>query len=254
MVTLDREKAQRFEAWKQIQAQRNEKKKRQLLSYLLNQIVLLEGKKGRGKSLSTIALAYEMRELFGKPVIIVGTKVGISEERFGEFKFLREQDFVEQLDRLSDIADAQEEGVSETEFERALKSMGIDVMNSTIIFDEAIKLFDSRRPSDKLVQLFGYFVAQSRHYNITMLVTIPHRDNLDKRVRRQIDWFGRVTTTCRTLNKSCIRPGCPHITTVRFVGGIDRFKIRLEASKYWPMYNSWEIVGFRRTQTDIKTY
>ncbi len=60
MVTLDREKQQRFAAWQQIQARKNEDTKRRLLSYLINQIVLLEGKKGRGKSLSTIALAYEM--------------------------------------------------------------------------------------------------------------------------------------------------------------------------------------------------
>ncbi|KKK70072.1 hypothetical protein LCGC14_2927680, partial [marine sediment metagenome] len=173
---------------------------------------------------------------------------------FGPFKFLSTQEFVEQLDQISNIANTDEEGVGETVIERALKSLGIDIMDSTILFDEAIKLFDSRTPSDKLVRLFGYFVAQSRHYNITMVIAIPNRDNLDKRVRRQIDWFGRCTTTCRTLNKKCIRPGCRHITTIRFVGGIDRFKLRLEGTKYWSMYNSWSIVGFRPSQTTIKNY
>lgn len=251
---LDPKAKQRFEVWKQIQAKKNDETKKRLLSYLLNQIVLLEGKKGRGKSLSSVAIAYELRELFQKPVIIVGTKVGLTDD-FGPFKFLSEKDFVDQLEQISDIANSEVEGGDgESEIARALKSMGVDVMNSTILFDEAIKLFDSRKPSDKLVQLFGYFVAQSRHYNITMVITIPNRDNLDKRVRRQIDWFGRCTTTCRTLNKKCIRPGCRHITTVRFVGGIDRFKLRLQATRYWPMYNSWAIVGFRPTQTAIKNF
>ncbi len=253
VATRDDKTLERFKAWKQIQERRNEDKKKRLLSYLLNQIVLLEGKKGRGKSLSSIALAYELREMFNKPVIIVGTKVGIT-DNFGPFKFLSTQEFVEQLDQISNIANTDEEGVGETVIERALKSLGIDIMDSTILFDEAIKLFDSRTPSDKLVRLFGYFVAQSRHYNITMVIAIPNRDNLDKRVRRQIDWFGRCTTTCRTLNKKCIRPGCRHITTIRFVGGIDRFKLRLEGTKYWSMYNSWSIVGFRPSQTSIKNY
>jgi hypothetical protein len=253
VIKEDTTQADRFKIWKQIQARQNEDKKKRLLSYLLNQIVLLEGKKGRGKSLSSVALAYELREMFGKPVIIVGTKVGMT-DNFGPFKFLSERDFVEQLDQISDIANTDEEGAGETAVERALKSLNIDILDSTILFDEAIKLFDSRTPSDKLVRLFGYFVAQSRHYNITMVITIPNRDNLDKRVRRQIDWFGRCTTTCRTLNRKCIRPGCRHITTIRFVGGIDRFKLRLEGTKYWSMFNSWSIVGFRRSQTNIKNY
>jgi hypothetical protein len=253
VATLDRETQQRFELWKKIQTKKNGETQRRLLSYLLNQIVLLEGKKGRGKSLGATAIAYELREKFGKPVIIVGTKVGVN-ENFGPFKFLSEKDFVEQLEQITAVANEETEGETETAVARALKSMGIDIMNSTILFDEAIKLFDARKPSDKLVQLFGYFVAQSRHYNITMVITIPNRDNLDKRVRRQIDWFGRCTITCRTVNRKCVRPGCRHVCTIRFVGGIDRFKFRINASNYWSMYNSWAIVGFRSSQLSIKNF
>lgn len=247
--TLDAS-AQRYLAIKQ---RKNDIKVRRMLSMLLNQIVLLEGKKGRGKSLATVAVAKQIRDYFGKPVVIVGTKVGLT-PAFGEFSFLSEKDFVQELDKLSDITNDSKEGEVETAIGRALKTLGVNIMNSTIVFDEAVKLFDSRSPSDKLVKLFGYFVAQSRHYNITIVITIPNRDMLDKRIRRQIDWFGRCSTTCRTLEGKCVRPGCPHITTVRFVGGIDNFKFRVRSETYWPLYNSWAIVGFRPSATNITKY
>ncbi len=257
-ITLKQSEHPAVRAWMEKKARANKAKMRQLLSNLLNQIVLLEGKKGRGKSLAGTAITHNLRELFGKPVVIVGTKVGLNEERFGPFKFLNEREFIDQLDQISAIADTDEEGKAETNVERALKTMGIDIMNSTIVFDEAIKLFDARTPSDKLVRLFGYFVAQARHYNITIVIMIPNRDNLDKRVRRQIDWFGRCTTTCRSIPDEntgapkCIRKGCPHRTTVRFVGGLERFKIRINGPDYWPMYNTWSIAGFRPSQLNVK--
>lgn len=231
--------------------QQTQKTKR-LLANLLNQLVLLEGKKGKGKTLSGVAICYNLREMFNKPVVIIGAKMGLREE-FGPHIFLSEKEFVTELDKIATITNESSDGVVGDAVEKALKSLGVNIYNVTLVFDEATRVFDSRTPSDKMVRVFGYFVQQSRHYLITILVMVPNRDMIDKRVRRQFDWFGRCSTTCRTdpLTHTCIRVGCPHITTTRFIGGVDRFKFKIYGPSYWPMFDSWAMVGFRAKDLQI---
>ena len=244
------------EALLQLKEERGRAKTWELLSLMSNQIVMLEGKRGKGKTLAATAMAYQLRELFGKKVVVIGTKMGLTSE-FGPFIFLDEKQFIRELDKISTISKQTPDGAVGDAVEAALKEMKVDIFDSVMVIDEAYKLFDSRTPSDKLVRVFGYFIAQSRHYRTTLLILTPNRDMLDKRVRRQIDWFGRCTTTCRSTPEpetgrlQCIRLGCLHRTTVRFVGGLDRFKLIIYGPNYWNKFDSGTIVGFRPSQLQI---
>jgi len=254
MATMTKQEKFEMMAW--ARQQRNLGKLKQLLSYLLNSIVFLEGKKGKGKTLAATAIIHQLRELFGKPVVVIGTKMGLN-ANFGPFVFLDEKQFINELDKISTISKNSPDSEVENAVHTALQNLGVDIMNATLVFDEAYKLFDARTPSDKLVRVFGYFVAQSRHYNITIILIAPNRDMIDKRVRRQIDWFGRVSTTCKSLpnpetgRPMCVRPRCPHRTTVRFVGGIDKFKFTIYGPNYWDKYDTWAVVGFRSSHLKI---
>jgi len=230
---------------------------RQLLSRLLNCVSLIEGKKGKGKTLSAVAIGYNMREEFGRPVVVVASKMGLSES-FGDYTFLDERSFINELDKVAKISKETPEDVVADAVQSALESLGVSIVNSIIIFDEAYKLFDSRTPSDKLVRVFGYFVAQSRHYNITILLLTPDRGMVDRRVRRQVDWFGRCTTTCRSIpdpetnEPVCIRPRCPHRTVLRFRGGAERFRLHFFGPNYWHMFQTYALVGFRQSHLRIE--
>ncbi len=236
----------------QFKEDQNEIRLRQLISNLLNQVILLEGKKGKGKTIAGVGIIQALRDLFGRPVVIIGSKMGLTEE-FGDFTYLDERKFIDELDKIASLSKSSSEDEVSSTVETALENLGINIMNATLVFDEAYKLFDARTPSDKLVRVFGYFVAQSRHYGITIILMSPNRDMIDKRVRRQIDWFGRCTTTCKTVPNpetaapECVRFRCPHRTRVRFIGGIDRFKLNLYGPNYWPLFDTWAKIGFRES-------
>ena len=110
-----------------------EEREEQSIARLLEQSILLEGKKGRGKSLATTALSYQLRNLFGRHVITVGTKLGLKPV-YGDFKELTEGQF---KDALSKIQDVVEEEVAAEEVWKALKEKGVDLIYATIVFDEA---------------------------------------------------------------------------------------------------------------------
>jgi hypothetical protein len=100
---------------------------------------------------------------------------------------------------------------------------------------------------DKLVQLTGFFVAQQRHYHVTTIFTSPVREMIDKRVRVQLDWQGRVYHNKYT-----------HIARCRLVSGIDVVTYEVDGASdaehvpFYDMYDSWGMLGFRRTQLAIK--
>ncbi len=235
---------------------RYQARRKELLSILLNQTVLLEGKKGKGKSLAITAIAWQLKDIFNKPVVIIGSKLGLERSVFGDFIEIDERAFIDELGKISEITRSTPEDTTKLAINETLQTMGVNILNATIVFDEAYKLFDSRNPQDKLVKLFGYFVAQSRHYNLTTLMSTPRRDMIDRRVRVQIDWFGRVTVPCRSVQHLpgvCTRRGCSHIANVRFTRGIERWRLKLFGPNYWPMYNSWAVLGFRQKSMDIAT-
>jgi len=220
----------------------SESKEEDALARLVETSILLEGKKGRGKSLSAVAITYQLRERFNRHVITVGTKMGLSPE-FGDSEVLSETQFKDVLGKIQDVVD---EGVVAEGVVNALKANGVDLMYSTLVFDEAYKLFDCRTPSDKLARVFGYFMAQQRHYHCTTLLLTPNREMVDKRVRQQLDWQGR-----------CFHNKWSHKCTVRLVGGLETVTFTFNGiddtyhTPYYDMYETHVLTGFRRKSLDI---
>ena len=222
-----------------------QQKREDTLARLVEQAILIEGKKGRGKTLTALAIAWWLRELFNRPVISVGSKMGIKPE-FGPHKVMNEMAFRDELNKLSIVANEEDNAENVA---RAFEKYGISILYSTLIFDEAYKLFNSRTPMDKLVQLFGMFVAQSRHYHVTILLLTPDRSMVDgKRVRPQMDWNGRVYHNKYT-NKA----------RLRLVAGIETMTIEVDGlndptpeNNFYGMYDSWTLVGYRTSQLNIK--
>jgi SpoVK/Ycf46/Vps4 family AAA+-type ATPase len=219
-----------------------QQKQAEVLGSLVRQITLLEGKKGRGKTLAGVAIAYKLKELFDLPTVCVGTSLELN-ENYGEHVFIDEKEFVNQLDALTTISKRTSDEMVGNSVEQALRKMGVDIANSVLIFDEAYKLFDSRTPSDKLVRIFGYFISQARHYKVTVILMCPSRDMLDKRIRRQIDVFGRCFTNKRT-----------GVTMVRLAGGLETRRLNIYGPTYWKMYNTYSLVGFRQKHLSINQF
>lgn len=218
-------------------------KQAETLQPLIRSVTLLEGKKGRGKTLAGVAIAKMLKEMFDIQTVCIGTSLDLNKENFGKFTFLDEKEFVQDLEKITQVSKTTQDEVIGNAIDSLLKSKGISVTNSCLIFDEAYKMFDARTPSDKLVRVFGYFIAMSRHYKSTILILCPFRDMIDKRVRRQIDYFGRCFTNKRT-----------GMTTVRIVGGMESWKFRIYGPNYWDMYDTHAMVGFRAKHLEIGSY
>jgi hypothetical protein len=212
-------------------------------SRLLEQAILIVGKKGRGKTLSAVDICYNLREDFDRPVICIGSKMGLNPETFGAFQNMDERAFRDEMERLN-IAASEEENAEQVA--NAFKKYGVSVLYATLVFDEARKPLNSRRPGDKLVQLTGDFVMQSRHYHSTIVLLAPNEDEIDKRVVRQIDWKGR-----------CFHNKYTDICRLRLVQGLEVINFDIDAvdesqhPRYYDMYNSWVMVGYRQTSLQI---
>ena len=211
---------------------------------LLETSIDIIGKKGRGKTLTGVAIAYQLRERFGRNVICVGSKMGLN-ENFGPFQFMGEMDFRAEMEKISIAADEEENA---EQVAKMFDKYGISILYSTIIFDEAYKLFEARRSMDKMVQLMGYFMAQQRHYHCTTILMAPDEDLIDKRIIRQVDWKGRTfhnkyTDMCRA----------------RFVQGLEVLTLDIDGLDdtlhpgYYYMYDSWAMLGYRKQSLQIKS-
>lgn len=222
-------------------------KREDLLSRFIEQATLLEGKKGRGKTFSTVGICYNLREMFNLPIIVVGSKMGLRPE-FGPHEVISEQVFLEKLEILTDIAEKIDPLLGEVDIEKALRAEGVNFMFSVVVFDEAYKLFESRTPSDKVVRLFGYFVAQMRHYHMSAILCTPRADMIDKRVRTQMDHKGRCFMNKRRERCTVWLKGGGMSWRLR-VDNKDQFGLRPD---YYNMYNSWALLGFRRKHLDIQ--
>ncbi len=208
-----------------------------------NTITFLEGTKGSGKTLSMTAIAYHIKSIYNIPIVCVGTSLGLNRETFGDFTFIDEKTFIENLAEISSISSQVSDGESAEIIESMFKERNIVIRNACLIFDEAYKLFESRRAHDKLVLAFGYFVSMSRHFGATIIIACPHRDQVEKRIRRQVDFFAMCSFD---RNRG--------IATVKLVPEssepIKKLRVRLDNYKH--MYDTKQIVGLRKTQLNIK--
>jgi hypothetical protein len=158
---------------------------------------------------------------------------------------MSESQFRDELNNLSVAANEEDNAENVA---KAFEKYGISILYATLVFDEAYKLFNSRSPMDKLVQLFGFFIAQSRHYHVTIIILTPDASMIDgKRVRPQMDWKGRVYHNKYT-NKA----------RLRLVAGIDTITLEVDGmndpspdNPFYFMYDSWALLGYRSNQLKI---
>lgn len=214
----------------------------QYFADFLETLIFLEGRKGSGKTTSAVALAHKIGYYFDRTTL---SDVALDSKEFGQtWHLLDEKTFLSQLMKISEVAKNTDQEEVDFAVSWALKNMGITLEGATIILDEAYKYFDCRTPSDKLVRVFGYFIAQMRHYRNTVIILAPRKDYLDKRVRLQIDWEGRVATNQET-----------GIIYTRFrsyqTGEIKR--LRLWGENYWSMFDSWSPIAMRRKVLEMRT-
>jgi hypothetical protein len=209
-----------------------------LIQPLIYKKTLLEGASGTGKSLAGVALMKMMKELMGMDIVVVGSRMDLN-KHFGEHIYLDEKQFIDNLAKISDIGkDTTEDQIGDA-IDLVLREQGVEISDSLLVFDEAYKLFDARTPSDKLVRVFGYFIAQARHYRSTVLLMAPDRRDLDMRIRRQINWFGQCSTR-------------GYKTNVVLRDGRESYLLRIHGPNYWYMYDTHALVGFRTKHLDIK--
>jgi hypothetical protein len=214
-----------------------------VFAQMLETSILVQGKKGRGKTLTGVDIGWNLRERFGRPVIVVGSKMGLRPEQFGEFKIMDEKVFRDELERIN-VAASETDNVAAVA--AAFEKYGISILYATIIFDEANKLFEVRRSADKLVQLAGYFFQQQRHYHVTTVLLTPDEEQIDKRVRKQIDWKGRVYHNKYT-----------DLARVRLTQGLDVLTFDIDGkddamhTPYYEMYDSWALLGYRQASLKL---
>lgn len=205
----------------------------------LQSLIVIEGKKGSGKTLLSIALATKFKEYFNKKVILDFRP----KPEFGESGYMDEIKFMEELNKVTDIAKATPQEDVNLGVEWSLKKLGLDIENAVIVFDEAYRYFDCRTPADKLVRVFGYFVAQMRHYHITMILLCPNKRYLDRRVRDQMDFLGKVAFNQRTL--------VAHSRFLSYTTGEVK-ALKVYGPNYFDLYDSWSPIAMRRKVLDLR--
>ena len=221
----------------------DEDRREDALSMLVEKTIMIEGKKRRGKTLSAVGIAYELRERFGRPVVCIGSDMGLNDS-FGPYKFLNEAQWRDELEKIT-IASNQEENAEAVM--KAFAKYGVNTMYATVVLDEARKLLNNRRSQDKMIQLTGDWVMQSAHYHVTTIICAASEDEIDKRVLRQLDWRGRVYHN-RYNNTA----------RLRLVSGIDVITYDVDGADgsnhvpFYEMYNSWTMLGFRAASLKIR--
>ena len=220
-----------------------EEQKEDALTQLREKTILIEAKKRRGKTLTSVALSWEMREKFQQPVVVVGSNMGLKPE-FGEANFMTDGEF---RNELSNIALVASEADNAEAVAKAFEKYGIKIYGATVVFDEARKLFNRRAPMDKLCQLFSDYLMQSAHYHTTNILTAPEEQDIDRRVCKQIDWRGRVYHNKYT-----------NIARCRFTQGVETIVYEVNGASdeqhvpFYQMYDSWALLGFRPRALNIK--
>lgn len=208
-------------------------------SEFLRTLMVIEGKKGSGKSQLAVALCSKLKKYFEVPII--------TDQRlrkaFGEYTYLDEKDFLREIEKVSVIAKSTPQEDIDLAVEWSLKKHNVKLEGAVIFFDEAYKYFECRSPGDKLVKVFGYFVAQMRHYNCTLILCTPSRRYLDRRVRDQIDFLTKVAYNPKTE--------FVHARFLNYMTG-EVTGMRVYGPNYRHLYDSWGPIALRRKVLDIR--
>lgn len=202
-------------------------------------ITVVEGRKGTGKTLFAVALAWKLREIFNRQVILDFK----AKKAFGAYTFLDEGKFIGEMEKFTKLARSTPQEEVDTAAEWSLRKQGIDLTEKTIVLDEAYRYFEARRPSDKFILAFGYFIAQSRHYKNSIILLAPRKRYIDYRVRDQVDISVKVAFNEYT---GVVFARCLDQRT----GEVRRLKVY--GPNYWDMYDSWSPVALRKKVLDMR--
>jgi hypothetical protein len=230
------------QAYNQIKQLRQQNTTHVVLSRLLDHITCFEGKHGKGKSLSLVAVSYNMRELFGKHIVVVESSMGLK-PAYGEYSFLSARKLVEQLKVISKASSNGVQDLTPDELDNVMRKQGVNLYNAIVIFDEANKLFEVGRWNDPLVLLVSYLVQQMAHYRMTILIGTPRRMDLTPRVREQVDYWARPVFD---ELEQVVRVGFYRLSEVKLM------KLTIDAARYYEMYDRWNMLGFRGKSLNMK--
>jgi hypothetical protein len=207
------------------------------IEQLLERSTLITGIVGQGTTSAAVCLAYDIKQKTNRPVITIGMHLGLKADVFGEFQELDEAAFVDQLKKMTDVAN-KSSGVSHgEEAYKLLKQNGVDIYGATLIFGDALEFFDRRKWQSKLNVLSAKFMSVYRHYRVTPILIAPEQDDLDPRVLRLMFWKGPCFYNCSAKTTK--------LRVADYAGIID-FTLTWDMEKEPPchsMFESYNLVG-----------
>ena len=182
-------------------------------------IILFEGPLGSGKSLCSTAFAvmehYDHVKASG-----IGKKIISSTHIYGipTWELLTYETFISWMKEEEELS------------------------NAIVILDEAYLFVDSRLSQSSLSRLMSYFFMQTRKRHVDLYVCSQQYENVDIRLRRNID----VRAICRS-DKST---GWCKIRFINMRTGKKR-NIKLYGPEFYPYFDTDEIPHLRPAHTNI---
>jgi zona occludens toxin (predicted ATPase) len=175
-------------------------------------IIVLEGRMGSGKTLSSTAFAVIDKLENGRDIICNYHLNGI------DYKYFSYELFVEWMKS------------NET------------LNNASIIVDEAYLIGDSRMSQSGLGKLFTYFILQTRKRGVDLYITTQQFRNIDIRIRMNAD----VRAICKynERTKYCT------VRMIDLRSGLRR-TIKIFGPDFFPYYDTKEIPALRPGHTNI---
>lgn len=156
------------------------------LSQMTRGIIVITGYPGSGKGVFMIFLAWMMRHLFGKKILLDY----MPREAFDEFvypygnryKLFDEQVLYGDFDKMKQIAKGQGlTNLSKTDLANlwATKEGTVRLKNAVLECDEGHKYFHRRRPFYRMNLALGGLIKVFRHLDLCLVVASPRRNELD---------------------------------------------------------------------------
>jgi len=207
---------------------KQERRELEFFAPLTDAFIWLRGIARSGKTATSISISHNLRKYFNKTPIIDFRPY----DSFGYYEFLPAYNFIEMLQSFGDLIDSGVlDGLDNVALrEKVKQKLGYDLIDSTLVLDEAYKNLRSRTPSKKEVLAYTDFLQTYGHYHITVVMISPFKNQIDKDAGRQVT----VELICsydpqemRVMAKGRDARTCEEVRLITPI------------KKYGEMYNSW---------------